>query len=131
MLSKSNPRAVLAASAVAVGLFGSYARADDAELQNANYPLPIRVVVVTTFDTGSDTDAPGEFNTWVVKYPLPYVIPFAQGYHHLRYNAEKQVLGIESGEGPTHMAASITALANDPRFDFSHAYWILAGIWRD
>ena len=38
------------------------------------------------------------------------------------------MLGIETGEGPVHMAASITALANDPRFDFSHAYWILAGI---
>ena len=91
-------------------------------------PIPVRFVVVTTFDTGGDTDAPGEFNTWVVNFPLPVVIPFPQGYHHLRYNAEKQVLGIESGEGPTHMAASITALANDPRFDFSHAYWMLAGI---
>ena len=38
------------------------------------------------------------------------------------------MLGIETGEGPTHMAASITALANDCRFDLSHAYWILAGI---
>lgn len=91
-------------------------------------PIPVRFVVVTTFDTGGDTDAPGEFNTWVVKFPLPIIIPFPQGYHHLRYNADKQVLGIESGEGPTHMAASITALANDPRFDLSHAYWILAGI---
>ncbi|RBP05765.1 purine nucleoside permease [Roseiarcus fermentans] len=91
-------------------------------------PLPIRFVVVTTFDTGDDTGAPGEFSTWVVNYPLPVVIPFPQGYHHLRYNPDKQVLGIETGEGPTRMAASITALANDRRFDLSHAYWILAGI---
>jgi purine nucleoside permease len=90
--------------------------------------IPVRFVVVTTFDTGDDLTAPGEFNTWVVNFPLSDVIPFPQGYHDLRYNAAKQVLGIETGEGPTHMAASITALANDPRFDFSHAYWILAGI---
>jgi purine nucleoside permease len=92
------------------------------------YKIPVRVVVVTTFDTGSDTDGPGEFNTWVVHFPLPCVIPFPQGYHHLRYNPANEVLGIETGEGPTHMAASITALADDPRFDVTHAYWLLAGI---
>jgi purine nucleoside permease len=105
------------------------ARAD--QLPNDPGPdgrFPVRFVVVTTFDTGDDTGAPGEFNTWVVNFPLPVIIPFPQGYHHLRYNPQKQVLGIESGEGPVHMAASITALANDPRFDLSHAYWILAGI---
>ena len=101
------------------------ARADDA---SSGARLPIRFVVVTTFDTADDTNGPGEFNTWVVNYPLPDIIPFPQGYHHLRYNPDKHVLGIETGEGPVHMAASITALANDPRFDFSHAYWILAGI---
>ncbi len=90
--------------------------------------IPVRFVVVTTFDTGDDIKAPGEFNTWVVNFPLPVVLPFPQGYHHLRYNPDKQVLGIETGEGPVHMAASITALANDPRFDLSHAYWMLAGI---
>ncbi|PPQ36383.1 purine-nucleoside phosphorylase [Rhodopila globiformis] len=90
--------------------------------------IPVRFVVVTTFDTGDDLTAPGEFNTWVVNFPLQQVIPFPQGYHDLRYNAEKHVLGIKTGEGPTHMAASITALANDRRFDFSRAYWILAGI---
>ena len=94
----------------------------------AQTTIPVRFVVVTTFDTGDDENAPGEFNSWVANFPLPVVLPFPQGYHHLRYNAAKQVLGIETGEGPTHMAASITALANDPRFDLSHAYWILAGI---
>jgi purine nucleoside permease len=90
---------------------------------------PIRVVVVTAFEVGKDTgDAAGEFQNWVDKFPLPAILPFPQGYHNLRYNADKQVLGIVAGEGPSRMASSITALANDPRFDFSHAYWILAGI---
>ena len=91
--------------------------------------IPVRVVVVTTFEIGDDTgDTPGEFQNWVEKLPLPIVVPFPQGYHHLRYNAEKQVLGIVTGEGPARMASSITALANDSRFDVTHAYWLLAGI---
>ena len=33
-----------------------------------------------------------------------------------------------TGVGKSHAAASIMALGLDPRFDFSKAYWILAGI---
>jgi purine nucleoside permease len=115
--------------AVALALFVAHPSFTRADEDGRERRIPIRFVVVTTFDTGDDTGtAPGEFNTWVVNFPLPSILPFPQGYHHLRYNSMKQVLGIETGEGPTHMAASITALANDRRFDFSHAYWILAGI---
>lgn len=90
--------------------------------------VPIKVVVVTTFEIGEDTgDEAGEFQQWVEKLPLPVVLPFPQGYHHLRYNPEKAILGVVSGEGPSRTASSITALANDDRFDLSHAYWILAG----
>ncbi|WP_428391444.1 purine nucleoside permease [Lichenicoccus sp.] len=92
-------------------------------------PIPIRVVVVTTFELGHDTgDTPGEFQNWVEKLPLPTVLAFPQGYHPLRYNAWLHVLGMVSGEGPARMAASITALGYDPRFDLSHAYVVLAGI---
>lgn len=91
--------------------------------------IPIEVVVVTTFQIGKDTGgSPGEFTHWVRGLPLPETLAFPQGYRALRYNPDLHVLGIVSGEGPTHMAASITALANDSRFDFSHAYWLLAGI---
>lgn len=91
--------------------------------------IPIRVVVVTTFEIGEDTgDKAGEFQNWVEKLPLPSTVPFPQGYHHLRYNAEQKVLGIVTGEGPSRVASSITALANDKRFDFSHASWMLVGI---
>ena len=61
-------------------------------------------------------------------FPLPVVIPFPQGYHDLRYNPDKHVLAIMTGEGPVRAAASIEALANDRRFDVSHAYWLFAGI---
>jgi purine nucleoside permease len=119
--------ALLALAAGSLTLSPSFGRAQEAGPSQSGI-IPIRFVVVTTFDTGDDTGAPGEFATWVENFPLPVIIPFPQGYHHLRYNPDKHVLGIETGEGPTHMAASITALANDRRFDFSHAYWILAGI---
>lgn len=91
--------------------------------------VPVKVVVVTTFEIGNDTgDTPGEFQNWVENLPLPDTLPFPQGYHPLRFNPDKGVLGIVTGEGPTRMASSITALANDPRFDLRHSYWVLAGI---
>lgn len=105
--------------------FSSLAHAEERSRER----VPVRVVVVTAFEIGNDTgDTPGEFQNWVENLPLPEVVPFPQGYHPLRYNPEKHVLGIVAGEGPARMASSITALANDPRFDFSHAYWLLAGI---
>jgi purine nucleoside permease len=87
--------------------------------------IPVRVVVVTTFQAGSDTDpTAGEFGHWVLNLPLPLIIPFPQGYHRLRYNPDLQVLGIVTGEGKSHAAASIMGLGMDPRFDLSKAYWI-------
>jgi len=91
--------------------------------------IPVRVVVVTTFELGNDTgDKPGEFQAWVERFPLPQTIPFPQGYRTLRYNPDKQVLGIVTGEGSLRGAASIMALGLDERFDLSKAYWIVAGI---
>jgi purine nucleoside permease len=92
-------------------------------------PIPVRVVIVTMFEIGADTgDRPGEFQYWVERLPLSQTIPFPQGYRNLRYNAEKQVLGICTGMGTARSAASIMALGMDPRFDLSHAYWLVAGI---
>ena len=91
--------------------------------------LPVRVVVVTTFELGNDTgDTPGEFQAWVERLPLPQTLPFPLGNHPLRYNAEKQVLGIVTGEGSLRAAASIMALGLDDRFDLSHAYWLVPAI---
>jgi purine nucleoside permease len=92
-------------------------------------PLPIRVVVVTTFEIGADTgDVPGEFQYWVERLPLPDTLPFPTGYRQLRYNAARGVLGIVTGEGAERGAASIMALGADPRFDLTKAYWVIAGI---
>lgn len=92
-------------------------------------PIPIHVVVVTTFELGADTgDVPGEFQFWVERLPLPDTLPFPVAYRPLRYNRARGVLGIVTGEGAERGAASIMALGSDPRFDLSHAYWLVAGI---
>ena len=91
--------------------------------------IPVKVVVITTFQNGKDDDPTGgELGNWVLNLPLRETIPFPQGYHHLRYNPELQVLGIVTGEGKSHAAASIMGLGMDPRFDLSKAYWIVAAI---
>ncbi len=91
--------------------------------------LPVRVVVVTMFEEGSDSgDDPGELQAWVERYPLPEILPFPVGERDLRYNAEREVLAVVTGVGTARAAASITALGLDPRFDLSHAYWLVAGI---
>ncbi len=92
--------------------------------------IPVRVVVVTTFELGEDRgDKPGEFQTWVERLPLSQEIPAPGTYHGvMRYNPQLQVLGIVTGEGPEHASSAMTALLTDPRFDLRHAYFLLAGI---
>jgi len=115
-------RAVLCAAIVIAAWAGTLQRA-------AAAPIPVRVVVVTTFEVGADTGGkPGEFHHWVNRLPLPQTLPFPQGYRALRYDPARGILGIVTGEGAERGAASIMALGSDPRFDLSHAYWIVAGI---
>lgn len=131
-------RAVMLALGVSTMLAGSaFARPAPlaAGQNNISEKLPqkkiqVRVVVVTTFEIGKDSgDMAGEFQNWVEKLPLKEEIPAPGTYHgHWRYNPDLHVLGLVSGEGPTRMAAAMTALVLDPRFDLSHAYFVLAGI---
>jgi purine nucleoside permease len=92
--------------------------------------IPVRVVVVTTFELGQDHgDEPGEFQAWVERLPLTREIAAPGTYHQvMRYNPDLQVLGIVTGEGPEHASSALTALLLDPRFDLRHAYFLLAGI---
>ena len=91
-------------------------------------PIPIKVVVVAMYEQGEDTgDAPGEFQYWVEREHLDQVLPLDAGYHHLRMN-DQGVLGVLTGVATAKAAATIMALGLDPRFDLSHAYWLVAGI---
>jgi purine nucleoside permease len=55
-------------------------------------------------------------------------VPFPQGYHDLRLNPHTGVLGLLTGVGTARAAASVMALGLDPRFDLTHAYFLVAGI---
>jgi len=91
-------------------------------------PIPVRVVVVTMFEVGADTgDAPGELQFWVERDHLDRVFPLPSGFHAVRMNAEGE-MAVLTGQGATHAAATVMAIGLDPRFDFTHAYWLIAGI---
>jgi len=91
-------------------------------------PIQIKVVVVTMFERGEDTgDTPGEFQLWVEREHLDQMLPLPAGYHHVRLNKDG-VLGVVTGVGTAKAAASVMALGLDTRYDFSKAYWVVAGI---
>ncbi len=91
-------------------------------------PLEVKVVVLAMFERGEDTgDAPGEYQLWVEREHLDRIFDLSAGYHHVRMNKDG-VLGMLTGVGTAKAAASVMALGLDPRFDFSKAYWIVAGI---
>jgi len=95
---------------------------------NPSRPIPVKVVVVTMFEVGTDTgDAPGELQFWVERDHLDRVFPLPAAYHALRMNDQGE-MAVLTGQGAAHAAATIMALGLDPRFDLSHAYWIVAGI---
>jgi purine nucleoside permease len=87
---------------------------------SAQEHIPVKVVVVAAFDS--------ELQNWINDLPLSVTIPFPQGLESLHYNPNLQVLGIITGQGKSHAAASIMGLGLDPRFDLSHAYWMIVAI---
>lgn len=102
-------------------LRGPFAAAADA-------PIAVKAVVVTMFERGDDLgDQPGEFQLWVEREHLDRILPLPGGYHRLRLNADG-VLGMVTGIGTAKASASVMAVGLDPRFDLTHAYWVIAGI---
>ncbi len=94
----------------------------------ATAPVQVKVVVVTMFEIGDDTgDMPGEFQHWVDGEHLTRRYPLPAAYHDALMN-DDGVLGIVTGIGTACAAATIMALGSDPRFDLTHAYWVIAGI---
>ena len=99
-----------------------------ASAKAAPRPIPVKVVVVTMFEVGADTgDEPGELQYWVERDHLDRVYPLPAAYHAVRMNAAGE-MAVLTGPGTAHAAATIMAVGLDPRFDFSHAYWLVAGI---
>lgn len=96
---------------------------------HAAKPIPVKVVVVTMFETGEDSgDDAGEFQRWNERQKLDTVFPASHMHHDIRMNEKTGVMGIVTGMGTANAAASVMALGLDPRFDLSKAYWLVAGI---
>jgi purine nucleoside permease len=91
-------------------------------------PIEVRVVVVTMFEIGNDSgDVPAEFQLWHERQKLDQRFAFAH-HHDLYFNPQTGVLGMVTGMGSINSASAVMLLANDPRFDLSKAYWLVAGI---
>ena len=92
-------------------------------------PFPVKVVVVTMFERGEDEgDAPGEFQFWKERMDLDTRVPMPHTHHDVFVNEDKGVIGMVTGIGTMHSGPSTMAVGLDPRFDFSKAYWLVAGI---
>ena len=90
--------------------------------------IPVKVVIVSMFENGAISgDTPGEMQLWVEREKLDRRFPFPIGEYELRMN-DQGMLVVCTGGGITNATASIMALGTDSRFDFSKAYWIVAGI---
>jgi purine nucleoside permease len=91
-------------------------------------PVEVKVVVVTMFEIGADSgDLAGEFQLWHERQKLDVRYSFAH-HHDLFFNPQTGVLGMVTGMGSINSASAVMELGVDPRFDLSHAYWLVAGI---
>jgi purine nucleoside permease len=91
-------------------------------------PIEIRVVVITTWEwSPGGHDISGELHAWRTQWPMKTELPFAAGVHPLLYDRQRHVLTVLTGMATARASASIMALGLDPRFDLTHAYWLLAG----
>jgi purine nucleoside permease len=88
----------------------------------------VRVVIVTTWEVErGGQDVTGELHAWRTKWPFTTEMPFPVGVRPLFYDPQRHVLAILTGMATARASASVMALGMDPRFDLSHAYWIVAG----
>ena len=91
-------------------------------------PLPVKVVIVTMFEIGADSDdKPGELQIWLDNREFPKVLPF-QGYRDLYYDPNSNLLLMATGIGTARSAAATMAVGMDQRLDLSDAYWLVVGI---
>ena len=99
-----------------------------AQAAKPSKPIEVRVVIVTTWEAiPGGEDKFGELHAWLTKWPLATAIPFPVGVHPLQYDPKTHVLAVLTGMATARATASIMALGMDPRFDLTHAYWIVAG----
>jgi purine nucleoside permease len=93
----------------------------------ADAPIPIPVLVITTYETGKDRgDTPGELQYWAERQDLSREIR-VPGVDHALLTNGRGLYAMVSGT-TSRCAVQIMALAADPRFDLTHTYFLLSGI---
>ncbi|WP_158969343.1 cupin domain-containing protein [Paraglaciecola sp. L3A3] len=96
---------------------------------NSEKPIEVKVVVLNMFEIGEDEgDKPGEFQLWKAGQKLDTKFELVHGHHDLYFNPETGVLGVVTGMGIARATAATMTVGLDPRFDLTHAYWLVAGI---
>lgn len=113
-------RALVAAALTGMAATSALAQAPASPPSTATAvaPIPIRVVVVTAYAL--------EDKAWMAQ--APQTLDFPNGVAPLGYDPAKGVLILRTGVGTNHAAITTFALATDPRFDLSKAYWVIAAI---
>ena len=96
-------------------------------------PWVVKVVLVTTYEPSPETgwrrgDPMGELREWIEHEHLEQRVPFPAGTRDLRTNQAHDVVGLVTGIGLVNATAAVMALGQDPRFDLTHAYWLLNGL---
>jgi len=95
----------------------------------ASEPRKVKVFVAAMFEIGDNTDdQAGEFQHWYQTYftdsqPVP-----VKGALQPVYCNVDGICGAVLGMGKVASSASMQAIILDPRFDFSHSYFILSGV---
>lgn len=119
-LSVWTRRALVAAAFAGLSATSALAQAPASPTSTAMAvaPIPIRVVVVTAYAL--------EDKAWMAE--APQTLDFPNGVAPLGYDPAKGVLILRTGVGTNHAAITTFALATDPRFDLSKAYWVIAAI---
>jgi purine nucleoside permease len=92
-------------------------------------PIQVKVFVAAMFEIGKNTgDRAGEFQHWYEHY-WPDAAPIeARGALNPVFCNQDGVCGSVLGMGKVASSSSMQAILLNPRFDFSHAYFVLSGV---
>ncbi|WP_378743152.1 purine-nucleoside phosphorylase [Nocardia brasiliensis] len=81
-------------------------------------PVKVGVLVITMFDP--------EAQPWLERASLPITVELPTAYKPVHCNADGLCVA-ETGQGKTNAAATMMAVLDSPKFDFTNAYFLTVG----